>query len=148
MPSELTTLLDELRSESNFLPTVQDECAKVSESKSGDIFQKDNILPSNDQDIVRYLINKQKLDDLWDLTDEIMEKISRKPFIEFQLGNNDVDDQILFSIVVILILETRFSSLSSLWYGIIQKTPDRIIDLLGKDSNKIDKLFNDVRNQL
>jgi hypothetical protein len=68
--------------------------------------------------------------------------------IEFQLENTDVDDQILFSIVIIVILETRFSSSSSLWYGIVQKARDRIIDLLGKDSNKIDKLFYDVRNQL
>jgi hypothetical protein len=49
---ESRTRLKNLRSESSLLPTFQDECEKVSKTKSGSIFQKDSILPSNDQDIV------------------------------------------------------------------------------------------------
>jgi predicted lactoylglutathione lyase len=98
--------------------------------------------------MVRYLINKQKFNSLWDLDSDIIKELTGKSFDKFQLQNTDVDDKILNSIIVILILETRFSSFSSLWYGIVQKARNRIIDLFGKDSNNIDKLFNDIRNKL
>ncbi len=151
---DLATWIDQLDVISNetlsasILPTLSDECDEESESKSAGIPRKDEILPSNDQDIVRYLINKQKFDGLWELDEKIVEELTRKPFIEFRSRHTDIDGQVLYSVIVILVLETRFSALSSLWYGIVQKARNRIIDLLGKDSNKIDKLFNDVQNQL
>lgn len=118
------------------------------ESKDVTISGKDNILPSNDQDTVRYLINKQKFDGLWNLDSDIIKQLTGKSFVEFQSPCPDIDSEIINSIIVILLLETRFSSLSSLWYGIIQKARNRIIDLLGNDSNKMDKLFVDIRSQL
>jgi hypothetical protein len=57
---------------------------KVSKSKSVNISQKSDISPSNDHDIVRYLINKQKFDGLWTVDNNIMEKLTGKPFINIQ----------------------------------------------------------------
>jgi hypothetical protein len=151
--SKIKSVLDGLKNmtlsmSSNILAPINNKFTGKVKSKNSNISQKDNILPSNDQDMVRYLINKQKFNSLWDLDSDIIKELTGKSFDKFQLQNTDVDDQILNSIIVILILETRFSSFSSLWYGIVQKARNRIIDLFGKDSNNIDKLFNDIRNKL
>ena len=150
--SELLKELEALENEdlpaSSLLPTVRDERGETDQSKHEKISQKSDILPSNDQDIVRYLINKQKFDGLWDLDSEIIKLLTGKSLSVFQLMNFDISTEILSSSIVILILETRFSAFSSLWYGVVQKGRDRISDLLGKDSNKINQLFNDLRSEL
>ncbi len=101
-----------------------------------------------DQDTVRYLINKQKFDGLWELDSDITAKLTGKLWSVFQLANTEIDPQILTTVIIILVLETRFSALSSLWHGIVQKGRHRIDDMLGKDAAKIDQLFNSVRNEL
>jgi hypothetical protein len=148
LEARLQALRGSTPSPSRVLPTLADERGEIDKSKHDKISLKDNILPSNDQDIVRYLINKQKFDGLWDLDSDIIIKLTGKDLTEFRSRKTDIDAQILSSVIVILTLETRFSAFSSLWYGIVQKGRDRISDLLGKDSNKIDQLFNDLRNEL
>jgi hypothetical protein len=125
-----------------------DERVETDKSKYEETSRKSAILPANDQDIVRYLINKQKFDGLWNLDSEIIKELIGKSLSVFHLTNFDIDTEILMSVIVILTLETRFSAFSSLWCGIIQKARNRIIDLLGKDATKTDQLFNDVRNEL
>lgn len=130
------------------LPTLHDEGEKAEESKRDKMSEKSDVLPSNEQDIVRYLINKQKFDGLWDLDSEIINLLTGKPLTVFESMNVDISTQILSSSIVILMLETRFSAFSSLWYGVVQKGRDRINDLLGKDSNKTDQLFSNLRTGL
>jgi hypothetical protein len=144
----LRALRDDSPLESSLPPTRPDEREETDKSKHEETSRKSAILPANDQDIVRYLINKQKFDGLWNLDSEIIKELTGKSLSVFQLTNFDIDTEILMSVIVILTLETRFSAFSSLWYGIIQKARDRIIDLLGKDATKTDQLFNDVRNEL
>jgi len=145
---ELEAWADTNASESHLLPTRRDEREETNQSKHDKISRESIVLPLNDQDIVRYLINKQKFDGLWDLDSDIIVKLTGKDLTEFRSRKTDIDAQILSSVVVILTLETRFSTFSSLWYGVVQKGRDRISDLLGKDSNKIDQLFNDLHNEL
>jgi hypothetical protein len=118
------------------------------EIKSQIIPQNNEVWPSNDQDIVRYLINKQKFDGLWNLDENILKNLTGKAFSVFQSQNPTIDDQILVSIIVIIMLETRFAGFSSLWHGVVQKARKRIIDLLKKDAINFDELIENIRKQL
>ncbi|CAF4502589.1 unnamed protein product [Rotaria sp. Silwood1] len=112
------------------------------------IYQNKEVWPSTDQDIVRYLINKQKFNGLWNLDDDIIKKLTGKSLSVFRSANPNIDNQILISIIVIIILETRFADFSSLWHGVVQKARKRLIDLVGKYSKDFDTLLDDIRKQL
>jgi hypothetical protein len=105
------------------------------------------IWPSNDQDIVRYLINKQKFDGLWDLDSQVIKNLTGKTLAEFLQENNQVDHQILVSAIIIAVLETRFAVLTTMWYGVVQKARKRLVDLLGTDSKILDQLLENIRKQ-
>jgi hypothetical protein len=106
---------------------------------------KEEVWPTDNQDIVRYLINKQKFDGSWNLDSKSVQQLTGKPLSDFQLSTNS---QVLVSAIVIAVLETRFASFSSMWHGVVQKARKRIIDLLGKDIKKLDSLLEDIRKQL
>jgi hypothetical protein len=110
--------------------------------------KKTDVWPSTDQDIVRYLINKQKFDGLWNADDNIIKNLTGKSLSVFQSTTPNISNEILASIVVIIIFETRFVGFSSLWHGVVQKARKRIIDLLKKDSKNFDTLIEDIRKQL
>jgi stringent starvation protein B len=107
--------------------------------------QNEDLWLTNNQDIVRHLIDKQKFDGSWDLDSKSIGQLTGKPLTVFQhLTNN----QVLISAIVIAVLETRFASLSSMWHGVVQKARKRLVDLLGKDIKKLDTLLEDIRKQL
>jgi hypothetical protein len=152
---------------SNAMPQMQsqhanfDECMVLSSSTNNAIDMRlkseskkeekksseKEIWPSNDQDIVRYLINKQKFDGLWDLDSQAVTNLTGKTLVDFQSRNNQVDHQVLVSAVVIGVLETRFASLSTMWYGVVQKARKRLTDLLGTDLKDVDQLLENIRKQ-
>ncbi|UJR20131.1 hypothetical protein I4U23_023263 [Adineta vaga] len=81
--------------------------------------------PTNDQDIVCYLIDRQKFDGYWQLDTEDIEQLTGKLLIEFkQMANNNT---VLITVIVIALLETRFVSLSTMWYDVTK------LDTLLKD---------------
>jgi hypothetical protein len=98
-----------------------------------------------EQDIIRHVINKQKFDGLWDVDTKIIEQLTGKSLSDFQQLNNI---EVLISAIIIVVLETRFASLSSMWYGIVQKARKRLINMLGKDNDKLDTLLEEIRKQL
>jgi hypothetical protein len=110
--------------------------------------QKSDVWPSTDQDIVRYLINKQKFDGLWNADDNIIKNLTGKSLSVFQSTTPNISDEILASTIVIITLETKFVGFSSLWHGVVQKARKRITDLLKKDSKNFDTLIADIRQQL
>ncbi len=65
---------------------------------------EEKTLTSDDQDTVRYLINKQTFDGLWDLNSKIIEQLIGKPLSHFQ---HSTDTRLLVSAIIILVLETR-----------------------------------------
>ncbi len=107
--------------------------------------EKQDIWPTGDQNIVRYLINKQNFDGLWDLDTKNIEQLTGKPLAKFPQSNNP---QILISAIVLVALETRFASLSTMWHGVVQKARKRLLDLLGKDKKKLESLVESIRQQL
>jgi hypothetical protein len=62
-------------------------------------------------------------------------------------NNQPINSQLLVSAIVMLVLETRFASFSSMWYGVVQEARKRLFDLLENDSNKVDKLLEDIHGQ-
>ncbi|CAF3569981.1 unnamed protein product [Rotaria sp. Silwood1] len=127
-------------------PIQMNDQVFVHESRT--IRQNNEVWPSTDQDIVRYLINKQKFNGLWNLDDDIIKNLTGKSLSVFQSTNPNIDNQILISIIIIIILETRFAGFLSLWHGVVQKARKRLIDLVKKDSKNFDTLLDDIRKQL
>jgi hypothetical protein len=107
-----------------------------------------NSWPSNDQDIVRHLINEQKFDGLWNLDSQAVKNLTGKILADFLSGNKQVDHQVLISAIIIAVLETRFATLTTMWHGVVYKARKRLTDLLGTDSKNLDQLLENVRKQL
>ena len=107
--------------------------------------QDANSWPTNDQDIVRYLIDKQKFDGSWDLDPITIERLTGKPLTAFR---NSTPSQLLVSAIVITILEMRFTSLSSMWHGIVQKARKHLFQLLVNDNKKLENLLEEIRKQI
>ncbi|CAF4518255.1 unnamed protein product, partial [Rotaria sp. Silwood2] len=106
--------------------------------------EKDEAWPIGDQNIVRYLINKQKFDGLWDLDVKSIEQLTGKLLTSFPSFNNQ---QILISAIVVVVLETRFTTISTMWHGVVQKARKRLFDLLGKDAKQLQSLLDSIRQQ-
>ncbi len=105
---------------------------------------KQESLPSDDQNIVRYLVNEQMFDGLWNIDSKNIEQLIGKSLSHFQQSN---DTQFLVSALVILVLEIRFASFSSMWHGVVQKARKPLLDLLENENKKLDKLLEDIRGQ-
>jgi len=102
-------------------------------------------LPTGDEDIVRHLIAKQKFDGLWDLTDKEVETLTGKQLDRFPQGYNQ---QILISAIIVVLLEIRFSSFSSMWHGVVQKARKRLMKSVGDDMKKLEDLLDGIRSAL
>ncbi|UJR35008.1 hypothetical protein I4U23_027784 [Adineta vaga] len=102
----------------------------------------------NDADIVRDLIKKQEYDGLWNLNDDDIAKLTGKSISSFRSIDKDIDKQIINSIIIVLLLETRFATYSSLWHGIVQKARKQINTLVTRDSKNVNTLIEDIRQRL
>ena len=109
--------------------------------------QQEETWPLNDEDIIRHLITKQNFDGLWQADSEIIVKLTGKPLASFELTHSHVDSKVLASVIIVLILETRYAAFSSLWHGIVQKARKKISAVLGTDSKTFDQLQGDIRLQ-
>lgn len=105
----------------------------------------EDLWPTNDQDIVRYLIDKQKFDGSWDLDADTIEQLTGKPLTTF---SSSVDNRTLISVIVIATLETRFTSHASMWHGIVKKAREYLCNLLGYNTKKLNSVIADLSMQL
>jgi hypothetical protein len=102
--------------------------------------------PSNDQDIVRHLINLQKFDGLWNLSESDIQNLCQKPLTSFH-SNLTPDSIILTTVVVIIMLEMKFNSFKTMWSFILNKARKRLTELLG-DNGKLEQLMDEIKKQL
>jgi hypothetical protein len=110
--------------------------------------ETEEIWLSSDEDIVGYLIIKQKFDGLWNLDMESIEKLTRKPFGSFQFAELQISSETLISAIIIVVFETRFTAFESLWHGVIRKARKRLTDLFEKDSKNLNVLLDKIHKQL
>jgi len=98
-----------------------------------------------DQDAVRQLINKQNFDGIWNMDSKSIEALIGKPLKDFpDAGSTEV----LITAIVIIVLETRFASLSSMWHAVVQKARKRLAELLDQKKTTVDALLESIRKQL
>ncbi|CAF5141356.1 unnamed protein product [Rotaria magnacalcarata] len=102
--------------------------------------------PTNNQDIVRHLIDIQDFNGLWHLDAESIRHLTSKLLADFESIHTDVS--VLTSAIVLILLETRFGEFASMWYGVAQKARTIIIEKLGKDPKNLDTLLESIRKKL
>ncbi|CAF3121684.1 unnamed protein product [Rotaria socialis] len=143
---------DAMASMSNcFEPESFAECTSMMHSpsiltsSSSNARSSEEALPKDDHSVVRFLIDRQNFDGLWDLDSKTMEKLVGRSLSVFSSSYNH---QVLISAIIIIILETRYSSLSVLWYGVVQKARKCLVDLLDNDTNRLESLFEPIRQHL
>ena len=95
--------------------------------------------------MVRRLVAQQKFNGLWDIDVDLIELLKGKTLSEFQ---EFTDTQMLITALSIVILVARFASLSSMWYGVVQKARKCLLDMFDKDTIKLNILFEDIRKKL
>ena len=110
-------------------------------------FRRDD-QPSGDEDIVRSLIDKQRFDGLWDTNATTIQNLTGKLLSTWKSVHPDIDTTLLVSLIIILVLEQRFATHSSLWYGIVQKGRKAINKLLTQDAKDMDAYIERIRPQL
>ncbi|CAF3327511.1 unnamed protein product [Rotaria socialis] len=102
--------------------------------------------PTNNQDIVRHLIDIQDFNGLWYLDAESIRHLTGKVLADFESIHTDVS--VLTSAIVLILLETRFGAFASMWHGVAQKARTIIIEKLGKDPKNLDTLLESIRKKL
>jgi hypothetical protein len=106
--------------------------------------------PTDDVNIIHYLINKQTHDGLWnfDSNRKSIKDLTGKSFAVFQSYETHGNTQILVTAIVIVVLEVKFMSLRSMWDDIAEKARRHLIDLLNNDWKKLVTLFRNIRTIL
>ncbi|CAF1146235.1 unnamed protein product [Didymodactylos carnosus] len=105
------------------------------------------VWPNSDQGIVRHLIDLQKFDGLWDLTNEQIEKLTNKSLSSYQ-SQHTTDQQIISSTIVIVVLEQkRFEEQKKLWQACADKTKRRLTELLS-GNDRLELLLQEIRGQV
>ena len=110
--------------------------------------------PSEEQKLVDRFIDLQQYDGLWTLTEDDIKQLTGKSLTAFSsstVDNLQQTDQrsIISTVIVLVILEARCSSLKTLWQALSNKAKKRLQELLGgADQTKLEQLITDIRKQL
>jgi hypothetical protein len=101
----------------------------------------------DDEDIVRYLINKQSKDGLWNFTsnEKTIIDLTGKSLAVFRSSETHSDTQILVTAIVIILLQSNFMDLQSVWNDAVEKARERLVNLLNNDWKKLMILFRNIR---
>jgi hypothetical protein len=98
-----------------------------------------------DKDIIRQVISEQKFDGLWEIDTKIIQQLTGKLLSDFQSVENS---EILVTAIIMLVIETRFASLSSMWYGVIQKARVRLLNIFENNNDRLENLLKSIREQI
>jgi hypothetical protein len=109
--------------------------------------EEDEIYSMDDKEIVRYLINKQTIDSLWNFESnrKTIKDLTGKSLAVFQSSDTHDNTQILVTAIVMILLETKFMALRFMWEEYTEKARQRLIHLLNYDWKKFILLFRNIR---
>jgi hypothetical protein len=101
----------------------------------------------DDEDIVRCLINKQSKDGLLNFTsnEKTIKDLTGKSLAVFRSSETHSDTQILVTAIVIILLQSNFMDLQSVWNDAVEKARERLVNLLNNDWKKLMILFRNIR---
>ena len=108
--------------------------------------------PTDEQKLVDRFVDLQQYDGLWILTVDDVKQLTGKSLATFSssvIKNMEEKQQqsIITTVLVIIILETRCSSVKTLWQALSNKANKRLKELLGGDETKLEQLMKDIRDQ-
>jgi hypothetical protein len=108
--------------------------------------------PTDEQKLVDRLIELQQYDGLWMLTADDVKQLTGKSLTAFSSSaieniEKDRRELIITTAIVIVVLETRCSSMKTLWQALSNKANKRLKELLGGDEAKFEQLMKDIRDQ-
>ena len=109
--------------------------------------------PTDEQKLIERFIDLQQYDGLWILTDDDVKQLTGKSLTTFSSSTIENMEEkqkqtIIATAIVIIILETRCSSVKTLWQALVNKGNKRLKELLGSDETKVEQLMKDIRDQL
>ena len=102
---------------------------------------------TDDQNTVHYLLDKQFNDGLWNFTSnkKTIQDLTGKPLTVFQSSEIHHNTQILITAIIIVLLESNFIALQSVWSDAVEKARNRLINLLNNDWKKLIILLRNIR---
>lgn len=109
--------------------------------------------PTEEQKLVDRFIDLQQYDGLWSLTEHEIKQLTGKSFTAFSSSAVDnlqknLQQSIISTAIVLVILDTRCSSLKTLWQALSNKAKKRLEELLGGDQTKLEQLLDDIQKQI
>jgi hypothetical protein len=133
-------------------PTCSNIDQSLYNSNSSNNQTKEVAWPTDEQKLVDRFIELQQYDGLWMLTADDVKQLTGKPLTTFSssiVENAEKTRQqlIIITAIVIIILETRCSSLKTLWQALSNKAYKRLKELLGGDETQLEQLMKDIRDQ-
>lgn len=139
---------------SSVQPSVSKNTDQSSSNSNTSNNQTKKVNWSNDQQkLVDHFVDLQKYDGLWVLTADDVTQLTSKPLTAFSssvVKNMDKTQQeaMITTAIVIAILESRCSSLKTLWQALSNKAQTRLKELLGGDETQLKQLLKDIHDQL
>jgi hypothetical protein len=132
---------------------VDDQISTVSTASYQSQQDLDVNWPIDEQQLVERFIERQQYDGLWMLTENDIKQLTSKTLADFSSSLLNVAEKgnqqlVTTTALVIVILETRCASSKVLWQALSNKAQKRLLELLGGDQAKLDKLMKDIRDQL
>ncbi|CAF3872965.1 unnamed protein product [Rotaria magnacalcarata] len=114
-----------------------ESCADACSSSSTAQYDLFSVSPSEQNS------TRQVKFEIWS-TDDI-EHLTGKPLESF---SSSIDKQILVSAIVIVACERRFTEISTMWHGVVQKARKQFLHLLTNDVKQLESLLENIRQQL
>jgi hypothetical protein len=99
---------------------------------------------------VYFLLQKQAADGLWYFVSnsKVIEDLTGKPLAAFQTSETHSSVPLLVTAIIIILLESKFSALCSMWEEMVDRARQRLIDLLNNDWKSLITLFRNIRMTL
>ena len=110
--------------------------------------QNDNVQCQTDEDIVRSILKEQNSAGLWDFPSmwKMIENLSGKSLHVFQSSAKHRSTEILLSIIIIVLLESKFSHLRSQWDLAADRARRCLIYLMENNWKTFVHLFKEIRD--
>ncbi|CAF5004267.1 unnamed protein product [Rotaria sp. Silwood1] len=110
------------------------------------------IWPTDEQKLVDRFVELQQYDGRWMLTADDVNQLTGKSLTIFSSSvveklEKNIQQSVITTAVVIIILETRCLALKTLWQALSNKAYKCLKKLLDEDESKLEQLMKDIRDQ-
>ncbi|CAF3697567.1 unnamed protein product [Adineta steineri] len=102
---------------------------------------------THDKNIVYYLIHRQGDDGLWHFVSprKTIKELTGKSLSVFQSSETSENTKILVAAIIIVLLETKFIALQSMWIQTVEKARQSLIYYFNNNWQKLIVLFRNIR---